>query len=694
MIAATSITPSSPMTEPLPSTLTLTGTIRDFTPDHPDFEKDPDHSGGYGPDKGIVKPVLGSDRKPVFMDQRSPTGNWTTTKENFDQWYRLDAPNRTKSCSLTLTRNPGSNVYTFDSDIDPLFKARGGFFPIDNELAGNTPGYAHNYHFTYEVHYEFTYQPGQVFKFRGDDDLWVFINHQLVIDLGGVHEALPAEVNLDTLGLVSGHTYAFDLFYAERHTTEANFRVETSIVFPPTAQVIASVPQAHKVGASNGEFTITLDRPASQALTVPYTIAGTAIAGTDYQPLSGTVTFAPGVVSQKIPVQPLGTPPPGLSSATVMVTLQLGTGYNVNNASATVTIADQVIIPSTVQVIASVPQAHKVGPSSGEFTVSLDRAANQALTVPYAIAGTAIAGTDYQALSGSVTFAPGLVSQKISVQPLGTPPPGLSSATVSVTLQPGLDYHVGNASATVTITDQVIIPSTVQVIASMPQAHKVGPSNGEFTVSLDRPASQALTVPYTMAGTAIAGTDYQPLSGSVTFPAGVVSQKISVLPLGTPPSGLSSATVSVALQAGSGYNLGNANATVTITDQVEKAIAHITTTRAEMWRPRPGSAATELGEFSIRLTKPTTADLTIAYQISGTAVAGTDYQAVAGNVVLSAGHSTVAVPIVPLATTRLRADRLTVIATLVASTAYDLGTNAATVVVRGPRSVGGGGVQG
>lgn len=468
MIAAPSIFSSLPMNA-LPPTITLTGTIRDFTPDHPDFERDPDISGGYGLDQGIVALVLGSDRKPVFTGQPR-SRNWTTTKENFDQWYRLDAPNRTKVCSLTLTRNPGSDIYTFDSDTDPLFQARGGFFPIDNELGGNPPGYGHNYHFTYELHYEFTYQPGQVFKFRGDDDLWVFINNQLVIDLGGVHPALPAEVNLDTLGLIPGNTYLFDLFYAERHTTEANFRVETSIVFPPTAQIVASGPNAQKVGPVPGEFTITLDRPVSQALTVPYTIAGTAIAGTDYQPLSGSVTFSPGAVSQKIPVLPLGTPPPGQSAATVIVTVQPGAGYSVGTASATVTIADQVV--------------------------------------------------------------------------------------------------------------------------------------------------------------------------------------------------------------------------------VEKAIASITATRPEAWRPRPGNAATELGEFNIQLAKSMTANLTITYQISGTAVAGVDYQALVGSVTMPAGQSAVAVPVVPLATTGIRADRLTVIATLTASAAYDLGTNSATVLVRGPRPGGGPGPQG
>jgi fibro-slime domain-containing protein len=193
-------------------TITLTTTIRDFSSSHPDFEST------IATDTGFVGTAIGADQKPVYV---GGAGTATTSgAANFNQWYN-DVPgvNLSTTYDLVLTNN-GSGIYSFNSS---------SFFPIDNQLLGNE-GRSHNYHFTLELHSEFTYQPGQTFSFTGDDDLFVFINNQRVIDLGGVHAAQSASVNLDTLGLIAGNTYKFDLFFAERHTTQSNFKMDTSIV--------------------------------------------------------------------------------------------------------------------------------------------------------------------------------------------------------------------------------------------------------------------------------------------------------------------------------------------------------------------------------------------------------------------------------------------------------------------------------
>jgi len=60
-------------------------------------------------------------------------------------------------------------------------------------------GRAHNYHFTSEIRYWFEYQGGESLAFRGDDDVWVFLNGKLAVDLGGIHNPLNGSVSLDSV---------------------------------------------------------------------------------------------------------------------------------------------------------------------------------------------------------------------------------------------------------------------------------------------------------------------------------------------------------------------------------------------------------------------------------------------------------------------------------------------------------------
>ena len=144
----------------------------------------------------------------------------------FGQWYTTTANvNMEIAGELMLTETPaGSGVSVFDSTA---------FFPIDGQGFGNTPGQSHNYSFTTEIHVKFTYQAKQKFTFRGDDDLWIFVNNKLALDVGGQHQALEGTIDFDlqaaALGISVGSTYSMDIFHAERQTTDSNFRIETNI---------------------------------------------------------------------------------------------------------------------------------------------------------------------------------------------------------------------------------------------------------------------------------------------------------------------------------------------------------------------------------------------------------------------------------------------------------------------------------
>lgn len=208
-------------------------TFRDFRDTHPDFEG---VIGGLQP--GQVASTLGADGLPVWQGPAKPG---FTNEANFNQWYR-DVPgvNTRIDSSLTFTETaPGSGIFAFGDS---------SFFPLDGIGFGNQ-GRAHNFHFTMQLSTTFTYTGGETFSFTGDDDLYVFINDELVIDLGGVHGAVNGSVDLDTLGLTPGENYSFDLFFAERHTTQSNFFAETSIVFDNNnGGVVIPLPSASMLG--------------------------------------------------------------------------------------------------------------------------------------------------------------------------------------------------------------------------------------------------------------------------------------------------------------------------------------------------------------------------------------------------------------------------------------------------------------
>ena len=173
-------------------------------------------------------PALATSPTAINTDWQ-PTEPVITSADSFKQWYNTSAVNRAIPKQLALSElTPGTGLFGYDSTA---------FFPLSpSEGFGITPkgnDQGMNFLFTTEIHVQFKYTAGQKFTFRGDDDLWIFVNGQLALDLGSMHNAEEGTIDFDAqaaaLNIAIGGTYSMDVFHAERHTRASNFRVTTNI---------------------------------------------------------------------------------------------------------------------------------------------------------------------------------------------------------------------------------------------------------------------------------------------------------------------------------------------------------------------------------------------------------------------------------------------------------------------------------
>ncbi|WP_187393444.1 Cna B-type domain-containing protein [Bacillus sp. E214] len=226
-------------------------TIRDFKADGYLFEMSLNSTSGR---KNMVNGQIGEDKKPVFNQNmidytrfmfyhNAPSLTDEQINAKLDELFNNSANNMSLSAYLPLNKN-SDGTYSYHSNH---------FYPIDDLLFGNEYRH-HNYHFSLEMHTKFTYKGEEKFTFIGDDDVWVFINGKLAIDLGGVHSEQEATIDLDkmasTLRLEKGKDYDFDFFYMERHTTQSNLKITTSIQFEPN---VSAVKEVNKTEALNGD---------------------------------------------------------------------------------------------------------------------------------------------------------------------------------------------------------------------------------------------------------------------------------------------------------------------------------------------------------------------------------------------------------------------------------------------------------
>ncbi len=403
----------------------------------------------------------------------------------------------------------------------------------------------------------------------------------------------------------------------------------------PTVTLAATDPDASEAGPGTGLFTVSHNGCTNSALVVNYTISGTAAPSADYptNSLSGVVTIPAGTNSVVLTITPVNDAT-GECPETVVLTLSASANYNLGAPSSdTVTIADN---DSVVTIMASDSTASEPGSDTSTFTVSRTGCTTVPLTVNYAVSGTAAAGVDYVALTNSVTIPQGLSSTTITVTPVDDLTPECSE-TVVVTVSAGTAYTVGSPSAaTVTIADDEM--PVVTIAATDPTASETTPNNGTFTVSRVGCTTASLTVNYSVGGSAVPGSDYTVLSGSVTIPMNLASATITVSPVNDELVE-EDETMAVTLISGP-YAIGSpGSGTVVILDNDR---ARVSVAAAG---PSISEVATNSGAFIFSRDGFTNSDLMVSFTVSGNASNGVDYVQLPDTVTIPTGTNSIALPL-------------------------------------------------
>ena len=463
----------------------------------------------------------------------------------------------------------------------------------------------------------------------GRSDYW-----KLTVNPGGLQHSGVDDVTITVKGK-RNCTAVGAICTKEQHPAQLTNSPSATVVYstePSTPTLSITGGSGTEGTDSSISFTVTLDEAATDTVTVDYaTSDGTADAGDDYTSTTGTLTFDAGTTSKTISVS-IADDTEDESDETFTVTLSNASGADLNTATATGTIRSRTVVVETTPTVSIAGGNGKEGDDEEiDFTVTLDEAASGTVTVDYATSdGTADAGDDYTAKSGTLTFNAGTTSNTVSVG-IEDDIENESDETFTVTLSNPSGADLGTATASGTIENRKVEPLTAR-FEGMPSEH----DGGEFTFELH--FSENPEVPYKrLRDRSFTLDEADIVKAKRKNPQSADKNKswtITVKPDGndrisiTLPAGVS-CTDDKSICTADGRKLSHSTS-ATVAGPVGISVADV----------EVAEGADAVLVFAVALTRAAGSALTVDYATSdGTATAGSDYTSASGTLTIGAGSS-------------------------------------------------------
>ncbi len=599
----------------------------------------------------------------------SPTDSDTDSAETItvalgpDDTSTIGFDNASRATNVGGGADPHSTAKTFDVSVDsetaptPVLTIAGGSAVTEGTAASFTVNASPSA--TGSITVKYTVTQSGAFVASGN------LSSQTVSLSGGSATITVATVG-DTTDEASGSvtvTLNAGTGYTLGSTKTATVTVNDDDDPPPATPVVSITAGSAVAEGTVASFTLSASPAPGSAVTLKYTVtqSGLFVASGDLS----TQTVSMGTGSGTITV-PTVDDSLDEANGSVTVTLNSGTGYSVHNSdgAATVTVTDDDV---TEVSFATATSSGAEGSGTKTVRVNLSPAPATSLTLNYTVSGTATSGSDYTSIGTSVSVPSGSSSVNISV-PIRDDSADEVDETVIITLAAGSHYTIDNSANvhTLTITDTDV--PAVSFGASTSNIAEGGRSKN-ITVNISPAPATGLTVAYTVSGTATSGSDYTAPSGSLSVAAGQTTVTIPVAVLDDSVVNESSETVILTLLSGTGYTKGSPSVhTLSINDNDGTPTVRFNTSSATIMEG-PSKAQS----VRINLSPAPTSQITLRYNIGGTATAGSDYNTLSGSKTVTAGSTSTTISVV-IIDDSIEDTGETVVLTLQGGTGYTVGS--------------------